>query len=293
MITLQELIDSGVHFGHRISRWNPKMKPFIYGKRSLIHIIDLKETVRGIIRATNFLKNEVAEGQIVLFVGTKRQARKLVEDEAKRCQMPFVSERWLGGTLTNYATIRERLERLNQLEKIEAEGRLSLYTKKEIAQFQREKSRIQRNLQGIRIMTRLPGAVIVVDSRREINAVREAKKLGIPTICILDTDCDPDLADIPIPGNDDAFRSVKVLLTQLTEAVMEGRKAYMDKVNVEEKRREEDSRIREKEKRDREQAFRVAADARRQEKPAAPEAVEPAVEKTTGETPQPSEGVAQ
>jgi small subunit ribosomal protein S2 len=217
MITLQELIDSGVHFGHRVSRWNPKMKPYIYGRRNLIHIINLRETVRGIIRASNFLKNLVAEGAGVLFVGTKRQARNIVISEARRCGMPFVSERWLGGTLTNYMTIRERLNRLQHIENIESDGRLELYSKKEISALMREKRRILRNLEGIRDMEKLPGALIVVDSRRENIAVKEARKLGIVTICILDTDCDPDMADIAIPGNDDAFRSIKVLLSRLTE----------------------------------------------------------------------------
>ncbi len=256
MITLQELIDSGVHFGHRVSRWNPKMKPYIHGRRSLIHIINLRETVRGLIRATNFLKHVASEGQLVLYVGTKRQAKTIIFTEAERSGMPFVNERWLGGTLTNYSTIRERLARLQHLEDIEADGRINLYAKKEVSQLMREKRKIQRNLQGIRNMNRLPGALIVVDNRREHIAVQEAKKLGIPTVCILDTDCDPDLADIPIPGNDDAFRSINVLVSRLTNAVIEGKKAHDEHVKIEAKRKAEKSQIHEKEKRDREEAYR-------------------------------------
>lgn len=266
MITLHELIESGVHFGHRVSRWNPKMKPYIYGKRSLIHIIDLRETIRGLIRASNFLKNIVSEGNDVLFVGTKRQARSLIQSEAARCGMPFVNERWLGGTLSNYTTIRERLKRLEHLESIESDGRAELYSKKEISQLMREKRRIKRNLDGIRNMGKLPGAIIIVDGKREHIAVKEARKLDIPTICILDTDCDPELVDIPIPGNDDAFRSIKVLLTRLTEAVLEGKKAYQDKEMVAAKEREKAKQAEEKEKRDREIAARKMAEKRKEEK---------------------------
>jgi len=219
---VKELIDAGIHFGHRVSRWNPKMKPYIFGKRNLIHIIDVKETVKGILLAKKFLMRVVAQGQDVLMVGTKRQARKPIEDGAARVNMQWVTERWLGGTLTNFHEIRKRVARLDQLEQMEAEGALDTYSKKEGASLRREMRKILRNLGGIRRMTKLPGAMFVVDQKREMIAVREAKKLKIPVICLLDTDSDPDLADIPIPGNDDAMRAISLIVNQLCDAVHEG-----------------------------------------------------------------------
>ncbi|MBN1488986.1 MAG: 30S ribosomal protein S2 [Phycisphaerae bacterium] len=221
----RQLIDSGIHFGHRVSRWNPKMAPFIFGKRNLIHIIDIRETLKGLLRAKKFLSQVVARGQDVLFVGTKRQARFAIEKQAERCGMHWVTERWLGGTLTNFRTIRSRLQRLEELEAIEAEGRLGEYSKKMIASLTRERRKIQRNLSGIRRMNRLPGVMVVVDVRREHIALKEAKKLGIPTVCLIDTDSDPDYADIPIPGNDDAMRAIVLMVEQLAEAIEEGKRA--------------------------------------------------------------------
>jgi small subunit ribosomal protein S2 len=219
-----QLVNSGIHFGHRASRWNPKMAPYIFGKRNTIHIIDIRETVRGLLRAKKYIAQSVARGEDVLFVGTKRQARLQVQQQATRVGMPFVIERWLGGTLTNFRTIRSRLARLEELEKAEADGTALEYSKKMIASRTRETRRIRRNLEGIRTMNRLPGALIVVDVHREHNAVREAKKLGIPTICLIDTDSDPDFADIPIPGNDDAIRSIETILVHLADSVEEGKK---------------------------------------------------------------------
>ncbi len=224
-IAVKDLIDAGVHFGHRASRWNPKMKPYIYGKRNLIHIIDLKETVRGLLRATKFFHRVAASNGLILFVGTKRQAAETIIEECNRCRMPYVTERWLGGTLTNFRTIRSRLERLEELETIlDGEQALS-YSKKMISTLTRERQKIERNLRGIRHMTRLPEALLVVDPHREHIAVAEARKLGIKVVALLDTDCDPDLVDLPIPGNDDSMRSIELVIRQLTDAIIEGKAA--------------------------------------------------------------------
>jgi small subunit ribosomal protein S2 len=219
---VKELVDAGIHFGHRVSRWNPKMKAYIFGKRNLIHIIDVKETLRGILLARKFLTKAVSDGKDVVFVGTKRQARKAVEENAGRVGMHWVNDRWLGGTLTNFKEIRKRVGRLDLLEQLEADGKLDQYSKKEGSSLRREMRKIQRNLGGIRKMTRLPGALVVVDQRREIIAVREARKMKIPIICLLDTDSDPDLVDIPIPGNDDAMRAIELVIRHLADAVAEG-----------------------------------------------------------------------
>jgi small subunit ribosomal protein S2 len=219
---VKELIDAGIHFGHRVSRWNPKMKPYIFGRRNLIHIINVKETLRGILAGKKFLARAAAGGKDVLFVGTKRQARKAVEAAANRAKMHWVNDRWLGGTLTNFREIRKRIGRLEQLEQSEAEGLLDQYSKKQGASFRREMRKMRRNLGGIRRMDHLPGALVVIDQRRELIAVREARKLGIPVICLLDTDSDPDLVDIPIPGNDDAMRAIELVVDELCEGVMEG-----------------------------------------------------------------------
>jgi len=222
-LVVKDLIDAGVHFGHRASRWNPKMKPYIYGKRNLIHIIDLKETVRGLLRATKFFNRIASAGGLILFVGTKRQAAETIIEECKRSGMPYVTERWLGGTLTNFRTIRSRLERLEELETIlDGEQALS-YSKKMISTLTRERKKIERNLSGIRTMTRLPEALLVVDPRREHIAVAEARKLGLKVVALLDTDCDPDLVDLPIPGNDDSMRSIELLIKRLTDAIIEGK----------------------------------------------------------------------
>jgi small subunit ribosomal protein S2 len=255
IVQVKDLIEAGVHFGHRASRWNPKMRPYIYGKRNLIHIIDLRETVRGLLRAYRYLSQLTSKGSLVLFVGTKRQAKEAVEREAGRCGMPFVSERWLGGTLTNYRTIRDRLKRLLELETmwlptgenpaktdlpnymkgmLNEAGKLDLtkapetapirgYSKKMVATLSRELSKIQRNLSGIREMNRLPDAMIVVDPHREHIAVKEAQRMGVSTVALIDTDSDPDTVDLPIPGNDDSIRSIELVVQQLASAVLEGK----------------------------------------------------------------------
>jgi len=255
IVQVKDLIEAGVHFGHRASRWNPKMRPFIYGKRNLIHIIDLRETVRGLLRAYRYLAQLASKGSLVVFVGTKRQAKETVEREAGRCGMPYVSERWLGGTLTNYRTIRDRLKRLQELEAmwlpagerpdkydmnsymktmLNESGKYDLtrapdnasirgYSKKMVAQLNRELTKITRNLQGIREMNRLPDAMVVVDPHREEIAVKEAQRMGVTTVALIDTDSDPDMVDLPIPGNDDSIRSIELMLAKLADAVRDGR----------------------------------------------------------------------
>jgi small subunit ribosomal protein S2 len=221
---VRELVNAGIHFGHRVSRWNPKMAPYIFGKRNMIHIIDIRETVKGLLRAKKYLAQVVASGQDVLFVGTKRQAKQLVQDYASKCGMHSVSERWLGGTLTNFRTIRSRLSRLTELEEMESSGSIQEFSKKRVSSLLRERKKIARNLDGVRNMGRLPGVLFVIDPRKEHIAVKEARKLGIPTVCLLDTDADPDYADIPIPGNDDAIRSIEIVLRELADAVEEGKR---------------------------------------------------------------------
>ncbi|MEX0885527.1 MAG: 30S ribosomal protein S2 [Phycisphaeraceae bacterium] len=221
----KDLVEAGIHFGHRATNWNPKMAPYIFGKRNKIHIIDVKQTIKGLLLARKFLTRTVASGKDVLFVGTKRQARAILERHVPDTGMHYVTERWLGGTLTNFRTIRERLKRLEELEQIEESGQIDNYSKKMESQLRREKDKILRNLGGLRSMTKLPGAMVVIDVAHEHNAVKEARKLGIPTVCLIDTDSDPDFADIPIPGNDDAIRAIEVVVASLGAAVMEGKTA--------------------------------------------------------------------
>jgi len=250
IVQVKELLDAGVQFGHMASVWNPRMEPFIYGKRNGIHIIDLKGTVRGLIRSYNFLQRLCGDGKSVLFVGTKRQARNAVISEARRSGQPFVSERWLGGMLTNFYTIRQRLKRLAELEEKEAQGASAFVTKREMSRAVRERRKIQKNLDGVRTMETLPGALIVIDPVIEHIAVAEANKLGIPVIALLDTDCDPTKIEIPIPGNDDAMRAIQIVLSRLSDAVLKGvqdwkvkeaiiRKQEDDRRRAEEKRRDE------------------------------------------------------
>lgn len=222
-VLVKQLIEAGVHFGHRASRWNPKMRPYIYGRRNLIHIIDVKETIRGLIRARKYLSQVTAGGSLVLFVGTKRQAAETMEREASRCGMPYVSDRWLGGTLTNFRTIRSRLTRLEELEALKTTDEIQTYSKKMQSALNREYRKMFRNLNGIRTMNRLPECLVVIDPKKEHNAVSEARKLGVTTVALIDTDCDPDLVDLPIPGNDDSIRSIELVMQQLANAVLEGR----------------------------------------------------------------------
>jgi small subunit ribosomal protein S2 len=231
---VKALVDAGVHFGHRVSRWNPKMEPYIHGKRNMIHIIDVKETIKGLLRAKKLMQSMVAGGKDILFVGTKRQARHAVEEEATRCGMHYVSERWLGGTLTNFRTIRARLQRLDELDKLWETGAIEAgYSKKMKATLGREREKIKANLEGIRKMERMPGAMFIIDTRREHIAVKEAKKLGVPVIALIDTDSDPDLVDLPIPGNDDAMRAIEIVMRELADSIIEGKQGRVDKPDAE------------------------------------------------------------
>jgi small subunit ribosomal protein S2 len=220
------LISAGVHFGHAASRWNPKMKPYIFGKRSKIHIIDVKETLKGVIIAKRLLTEVVASGKDVIFVGTKRQAQKPIEKAAEKCGMHYVSERWLGGMLTNFQTVRSRLQRLEELEGLEASGKLEDESKKQASRLRRQMRKIQTNLGGVRKMNRMPGVVVVIDTKKEHLALREAQKLGIITIGVIDTDSDPDEVDIAIPANDDSIKAIEILLGELCKAVAVGKTMY-------------------------------------------------------------------
>lgn len=224
---VKDLIEAGIHFGQRRSSWNPKMAPYIFGARNRIHIIDIRQTIKGLLLAKRFIEKTVAEGKDVCLVGTKRQARAAIEKYAADVNMPYVTERWLGGTLTNFRTIRERLKRLEELERLVDTGEIDSYSKKMTSRLLREKRKITRNLQGIRNMNKLPGALVVVDVTREENALREARGLGIPTICLIDSDGDPDMVDIPIPGNDDSMRSIEVIIREVCDAVTRGKSGRM------------------------------------------------------------------
>ena len=219
----RELISAGVHFGHAVSRWNPKMAPYIFGKRGMIHIVNVKETLKGLVISKKLLSNVVSNGRDVVFVGTKRQAKKAVQQAAEKCGMHYVSERWLGGTLTNFRTIRSRLQRLEELEAMESTGKIEAQGKKQGSRLKRELRKVKTNLDGIRKMSRMPGVLVVVDAKKEYIALREARKLGIPTIAVADTDSDPDTADVIIPANDDSIKAVEILLNQLAVAVAEGK----------------------------------------------------------------------
>jgi small subunit ribosomal protein S2 len=222
-IALKDLLEAGVHFGHQTKRWNPKMKTYIFGERNGIYIIDLAKTARLFRDAEQFTTNLAAEGRTILFVGTKRQAQDAVAEEAQRCGMFFVNQRWLGGLLTNFTTIQRSLARLRDLEAMETDGRYETLSKKEIAQIEKEKRKLQKNLEGIRNMSRLPDALFVVDTRKEKIAVDEARKLKIPVIGVVDTNCDPDEVDYVIPGNDDALRAIRLFASRIAEAVISGR----------------------------------------------------------------------
>jgi small subunit ribosomal protein S2 len=227
-IVVKEILDAGVHYGHRSSRWNPKMRPYIYGRRNQIHIIDIKETIRGLIRAKKYLLKVAAQGGLVLFVGTKRQAAASIEELAQECRMPYCTERWLGGTLTNFRTIRTRLKRLEELESIRENGDIRNYSKKMQSTLNREYDRIYRNLNGMREMNRLPECLVIVDPTKEKNAVHEARLLGVKVVALIDTDSDPDMVDLPIPGNDDSLRSIRLIIQHLSDAIKQGRSLRPD-----------------------------------------------------------------
>jgi len=221
-LPLKSLLDAGVHFGHQTKRWNPKMRQFIYGARNGIHIIDLDQTARLFQRAYHFIQETVARGGHVLFIGTKRQAQEIVQEESHRCGSFFVVNRWLGGTLTNFRTVKQGLERLRQLERMKEDGTYLQLSKKEVSRLEKERERFEKYVGGLKNMGSLPHAVFIIDPAMEVIAVQEARKLQIPIIAITDTNCDPDLIDFPIPGNDDAIRSIKLITARIGDAVIEG-----------------------------------------------------------------------
>lgn len=228
MVSMKQLLEAGVHFGHQTRRWNPKMARFIFTERNGIYIIDLQKTVQKIEEAYGFLRDVAANGQTILFVGTKKQAQNAIRDEAIRCNMCYVNERWLGGMLTNFRTIQTRIARLKELEAMFEDGTVAQYTKKEAILLKRELDKLEKNLGGIKDMKKLPGAIFVIDSKKEEIAVAEARKLNIPVVATVDTNCDPDLVDFPIPANDDAIRAVKILAAKMADAVLEGRQGQQD-----------------------------------------------------------------
>ncbi len=222
VISMKQLLEAGVHFGHQTRRWNPKMKEYIFTERNGIYIIDLQKTVKKAEEAYNFVRDLAVDGETILFVGTKKQAQESIEQEAKRCSMYYVNQRWLGGMLTNFKTIQTRIERLRKIEKMEADGDFAYLPKKEVIKLQAEREKLEKNLNGIKEMKKLPSAMFVVDPRKEHIAITEAHTLGIPVVAIVDTNCDPDEIDYPIPGNDDAIRAVKLIASKMADAVLEG-----------------------------------------------------------------------
>lgn len=222
----RQLLESGVHFGHKARKLNPKMLPFIFGKRNQIHIIDIRKTIKNTIKAYHFLQSLAGRGDHILFVGTKRQCRAVVEEQARRCGMPFSSERWLGGTLTNYATVRSRLHRLEEIEMWENENKMGAFNMKELSAISREKRKLLRNLSGIRTLDRLPSAMVVVDPSQEAIAVAEARIIGVATVALIDTDGNPDGIDIPIPCNDDSMKVIQILLSRLADAIIAGKPRF-------------------------------------------------------------------
>jgi len=222
-VTMKELLEAGVHFGHQTRRWNPKMKEFIFGERNGIYIIDLQKTYSLLQEALQHVQELAAQGRTILFVGTKRQAQEAVAEEAQRCGMPYVNERWLGGLLTNFVTVRKSLDRLKELELVSSDGRQERLTKKELARLEKERLKLEKNLLGIKGMKTVPDAVFVIDTRKEAIAVKEARKLKVPVVGIVDTNCDPDEVDYVIPGNDDALRAIKLFAGRMADAVLAGR----------------------------------------------------------------------
>lgn len=223
VVSMKQLLEAGVHFGHQTRRWNPKMAPYIFTDRNGIYIIDLQKTVKKVEEAYNFVRDISVEGKDILFVGTKKQAQESIESEAKRCGMYYVNQRWLGGMLTNFKTIRLRIERLNELNTMETNGAFEVLPKKEVIKLRMERDKLEKNLGGIKDMKKIPGAMFVVDPRKERIAIAEAINLGIPVVAIVDTNCDPDEIDYVIPGNDDAIRAVKLFASKIADAVLEGR----------------------------------------------------------------------
>ncbi len=248
VVTMKELLESGVHFGHQVKRWNPKMKKYIFGERNGIHIVDLQKTLKGVEEAYNFVRNMASKGAPVLFVGTKKQAQDSVAEEAQRAGAFYVNNRWLGGMLTNFSTVRKSIERLKKIETMKEDGTYNVLTKKEVSQLEKEREKLEKNLSGIKDMTNLPGTLFVIDPKKEKIAVAEARRLSIPVVAVVDSNCDPDDADYVIPGNDDAIRAIKLLASKMADAVLEGKGALQkimeeetEKAGIEEKIMQEET----------------------------------------------------
>jgi small subunit ribosomal protein S2 len=246
--TIKELLEAGVHFGHQVKRWHPKMKKYIFGEKNGIYIIDLQKTLKGLEDAYNFIKDTTSTGVPVLFVGTKKQSQDAIQEEANRSESFFINQRWLGGMLTNFYTIKKSIEKLKKIEAMKEDNTLELLPKKEVASLEKERSKLDKNLLGIKDMPSLPGAVFIVDPKKERIAVAEARKLSIPIVAIVDTNCDPDEVDYVIPGNDDAIRAIKLITSKIAEAVIEGRETYSktiveeaEKLKAEEKIKQEET----------------------------------------------------
>ncbi|MEW6615220.1 MAG: 30S ribosomal protein S2 [Thermodesulfobacteriota bacterium] len=246
-ITMKQLLEAGVHFGHQTKRWNPKMKEYIFGARNGIYIINLQKTVQLFREAYNFVVETVSKGETVLFVGTKKQAQDAVEEEAKRCNMFYVTNRWLGGTLTNFQTIKQSIDRLKKIEAMKTDGTIDSLTKKEALKIEKEREKLEKNLGGIKDMGKLPGAILIIDPRKERISVAEAKKLGIPSIALVDTNCDPDDITYVVPGNDDAIRAIRLFTSKTADACLEGRKKFEEKIEAEAREEEMSIEIEESE----------------------------------------------
>lgn len=244
---IKQLLEAGVHFGHQSKRWNPKMKKYIFGQKAGIYIIDLEKTVECLDKARNFISEVISQGKSVLFVGTKKQAQEIVLEEAKRCEVFSVTYRWIGGLLTNFQTVRKNVQRLKDIEEMEQDGRINRLTKKEIAKFMKEKEKLNRNLLGIVEMDKLPGVLFVIDPKKEETAVLEANRLNIPVIALIDTNCDPDKIAFPIPGNDDALKSIRIVTSLMADSVIEAKKSYREVLRVLEEQKKAEEVIAEEE----------------------------------------------
>jgi len=264
---IKQLLEAGVHFGHQTKRWNPKMKKFIFGQKSGIYIIDLEKTVECLDRARSFISEIISQGKSVLFVGTKKQAQEIIQEEAKRCEAFFVSYRWIGGLLTNYQTVRKNVQRLKDIEEMQEDGRINKLTKKEIGRFMKEKEKLKRNLLGIIEMEKLPGLLFIIDPKKEETAVLEASRLNIPIIALIDTNCDPDKINYPIPGNDDALKSIRVVTSLIADSVVGAKKSYKEVVKMlEEQRKTEEDAVKQDSKEKEEKVQEESKDDEKLEK---------------------------
>ena len=253
VVTMKELLEAGVHFGHQVKRWNPKMKKYIFGQRNGIYIIDLQKTVKMFEVAFNFVRDISTRGEKVLFVGTKKQAQDVIIEESQRSESYFVNQRWLGGMLTNFKTVKQGIEKLKKIEKMNEDGTYGLLTKKEVAKFETEKQRLDKNLSGVKEMNKLPGAVFIIDPKKESIAIAEAKKLSIPIVALVDTNCDPDDIDYVIPGNDDAIRSIKLMSSKMSDAIIEGTNILNKTTEETAAKKEIEEKIAEEEKQEKEE----------------------------------------